>query len=424
MPKPLAAGVDETESISFLLMEFLDASPRRKDYWETLGRELALMHGCSTERFVMGRTYASDGSQIGDDESGGNKKGTASENNILRYGFYTDNYIGATLQKNTPKSGWIEFFRDCRLVPQLQMAEKQLGMRTRLKCERLLERLDSLLEEPEFPSLLHGDLWSGNVVCGLDGKAWILDPAVYVGNFEAELAMTELFGGYPDSFYRAYLYYFQDMTTHYLHNLGKGNDTLPEEYGICCMYTKYRLHLEKQADYTSPLHMETWLEKNKSTATLYHSFTITKDKETYASGRVESCFFDMKRGCLTRASAVDFPENVGEDCRADVEPFLKKMPKSVDGMEYCYTHTVRYTDLDKMGHMTNLKYVDLLLNAFDSRFYKEHMVTDMEIHYVNQCIEDEGIRVYAQTGEDGIWLLGMKEDGSIAVQGMMKTRKG
>ena len=204
VPKPFASGVDETESISFLLMEFLDASPRRKDYWETLGRELALMHGCSTERFVMGRTYASDGSQIGDDESGGNKKGTASENNILRYGFYTDNYIGATLQKNTPKSGWIEFFRDCRLVPQLQMAEKQLGMRTRLKCERLLERLDSLLEEPEFPSLLHGDLWSGNVVCGLDGKAWILDPAVYVGNFEAELAMTELFGGYPDSFYRAY----------------------------------------------------------------------------------------------------------------------------------------------------------------------------------------------------------------------------
>ena len=93
-------------------------------------------------------------------------------------------------------------------------------------------------------------------------------------------------------------------------------------------------------------------------------------------------------------------------------------------MEYRYTHTVRYADLDKMGHMTNLKYVDLLLNAFDSRFYKEHMVTDMEIHYVNQCFENEGIRVYAQTLEDCIWLLGMKEDGSIAVQGMMKTRKG
>ena len=67
------------------------------------------------------------------------------------------------------------------------------GMRK--QCEKLLEHLDTYLAEPEFPSLLHGDLWSGNALCGPDGKAWIFDPAVYVGHFEADLAMTELFGG-------------------------------------------------------------------------------------------------------------------------------------------------------------------------------------------------------------------------------------
>ncbi len=220
---------------------------------------------------------------------------------------------------------------------------------------------------------------------------------------------------------RGYLYYFQDMTSHHLHNLGKGNDTLPEEYNICCIFTKYRIHLEKPADYTKPLHMETWLEKNNSHALLYHGLSITRDGELYASGRVESCFFDMGKKRLTKPTAVDFPENK-EECRlADVEPFLKIMPKSASDMEYRYTHTVHYADLDKMGHMTNLKYVDLLLNAFDSQFYRKHMATDMEIHYVNQCFENEAIRVYAQTGKDRIWLLGIKEDDSIAVQGMLKT---
>lgn len=58
--------------------------------------------------------------------------------------------------------------------------------------------------EPEYPSLLHGDLWSGNVIAGNDGLACLIDPAVYVGHAEADLAMTELFGGFPESFYAAY----------------------------------------------------------------------------------------------------------------------------------------------------------------------------------------------------------------------------
>ena len=74
----------------------------------------------------------------------------------------------------------------------------------RRQCDRLLDRLDSWLSEPDFPSLIHGDLWSGNAISGPDGKVWIIDPAAYVGHFEAELAMTELFGRFPAAFYQAY----------------------------------------------------------------------------------------------------------------------------------------------------------------------------------------------------------------------------
>lgn len=178
-PQPLAVGVDEPKGIAFLLMDYLEAAPKRSDYWETFGRELALLHRAETA-------------------------GLAAEDGSLRFGFREDNFIGATRQWNTPKASWVEFFRDCRLRPQIQMAERSLDAGMRARCERLLDRLDTYLPEPEFPSLLHGDLWSGNASCGPDGKAWIFDPAAYVGHYEAELAMTELFGRNPAAFYDAY----------------------------------------------------------------------------------------------------------------------------------------------------------------------------------------------------------------------------
>ena len=70
---------------------------------------------------------------------------------------------------------------------------------------RFLDHIDEVLVEPEYPSLLHGDLWAGNVITGNDGRAWLIDPAVYVGHAEADIAMTELFGGFPPAFYDAYI---------------------------------------------------------------------------------------------------------------------------------------------------------------------------------------------------------------------------
>ena len=179
VPKVLEIGADREQGISFLLMAYLEAAPKVRGYWEVFGRELANLHRADCYEFA------------------------AAEHN-LPFGFGTDNYIGASLQINTPKESWITFFRECRLLPQFKMAEGYFDSNMRRQCTKLLDHLDSYLTEPEFPSLIHGDLWSGNSVCGPDGKAWILDPAAYVGHFEAELAMTELFGGYPASFYGAY----------------------------------------------------------------------------------------------------------------------------------------------------------------------------------------------------------------------------
>ena len=98
----------------------------------------------------------------------------------------------------------MDFFRDCRLIPQMEMAGRYFDSSHRADFRRLLDRLPDLLPEPKAPSLLHGDLWSGNFITGTDGRAWLIDPAVYVGHAEADLAMTELFGGFSDRFYAAY----------------------------------------------------------------------------------------------------------------------------------------------------------------------------------------------------------------------------
>jgi fructosamine-3-kinase len=114
-----------------------------------------------------------------------------------RFGWSRDNYIGATSQFNGWCDDWAEFWRTRRLQPQLDLARKRGYDIGQVDLSRLLEN-----HEPH-PSLLHGDLWSGNAAFTKEGPV-VFDPAVYYGDREADLAMTELFGGFPGEFYRAY----------------------------------------------------------------------------------------------------------------------------------------------------------------------------------------------------------------------------
>jgi fructosamine-3-kinase len=123
------------------------------------------------------------------------------------YGLDHDNFIGSNPQHNTPSRSWIEFFRDQRLGVQRDLAQRHghLTSDRARRLDRVLNHLDQWIDERAVtPALLHGDLWGGNYLVDAQGQPVLIDPAVYYGDREAELAYTELFGGFGVRFYAAY----------------------------------------------------------------------------------------------------------------------------------------------------------------------------------------------------------------------------
>ena len=159
-----------------MMMEMIDRGRPAKDCWEVFGRRLARMHKADTKAFVS---------------SG-------------KFGFTSDNYIGASKQINTCKDTWIEFFVRCRLEPQFKMASGYFDRDLSSMIVKFIDHIGEILTEPDKPSLLHGDMWSGNIITDDEGHAMLIDPAVYVGHAEADIAMTELFSRLPEAFYGSY----------------------------------------------------------------------------------------------------------------------------------------------------------------------------------------------------------------------------
>lgn len=158
------------DSASWLVLEYIPLSARGD--FAMLGHQLAALHRVSNEVF----------------------------------GWQGDNVLGATPQVNTPGTDWVAFWREHRLGYQLRLAAEN-GHRGSLQRdgERLMARLADVMNgHRPMPSLLHGDLWSGNLAFGQAGEPVVFDPAVYYGDREADLAMTELFGRLPEVFYAAY----------------------------------------------------------------------------------------------------------------------------------------------------------------------------------------------------------------------------
>ena len=178
-PKIFCMGTDDGEEVgySFLLMEFIETGEKKSDFWEKFARSVAKMHDFDTTSFV--------------------EKGA-------KFGFLKDNFIGARPQKNSPSKNWISFFRDFRLIPQFKAADSYFSDSDRKMISKFLDNLEKILVEPEKPSLLHGDFWSGNYLCDSNGEPVLIDPACYIGHFEADIAMTQLFGGFPQKFYDSY----------------------------------------------------------------------------------------------------------------------------------------------------------------------------------------------------------------------------
>ncbi len=170
VPEPLSCGRHGDRA--FLILEWLPLVPRDPAADAALGEGLACLH-CIPQRC---------------------------------FGWVRDNFIGATPQPNDLCNDWPEFWRRHRLGHQLNLAaRKGYGGRLQELGERLLVNLDAVFTgHRPVPSLLHGDLWSGNAAALPDGVPVIFDPACYWGDREADLAMTELFGGFGSRFYAAY----------------------------------------------------------------------------------------------------------------------------------------------------------------------------------------------------------------------------
>jgi len=124
-----------------------------------------------------------------------------------RFGFERQTFCGTTTQPNPWTDRWVDFYREARLGHQLDLAERsgQLSPAELRSAGHLLERLDAWIDEPaEGPSLIHGDLWSGNLHVSETGAPSLIDPSASFSHREAELGMMQLFGGFGARVYRAY----------------------------------------------------------------------------------------------------------------------------------------------------------------------------------------------------------------------------
>ena len=148
---------------------------------------------------------AGDPARLGEQLAGLHRQGQ-SPRTPPAYGLDGDNYLGSTRQVNAWGTDWAAFFARCRLQPQMELGRQtgRVGGARQKRLERLIERLPGLLGETRRrPSLVHGDLWNGNVIPGPDGLA-LIDPAISYSDREVEIAYTELFGGFSPRFYAAY----------------------------------------------------------------------------------------------------------------------------------------------------------------------------------------------------------------------------
>jgi len=168
VPSPVCSGISDDNS--FIVLEYLEFGSG--DSSQILGQQMATMHRSTGDRF----------------------------------GWKRDNTIGSTPQPNVWLDDWVEFYSKQRLLFQLNLpGANRYGSQLVSAGEELAENLDVFFKtyQPQ-PSLLHGDLWGGNYATLRDGSPVIFDPAVYYGDREADIAMTELFGGFGSRFYDAY----------------------------------------------------------------------------------------------------------------------------------------------------------------------------------------------------------------------------
>lgn len=169
IPRVIHYGAVEQQQ--YLLLQWIETGRPGKDFWESFGRSLALMHREAQDYF----------------------------------GWEEDNYIGSLHQHNNRHDEWCIFFSECRILPLVRTLFNAAAFSKKdLSAAELFCRQSNQWFPPEPPALLHGDLWSGNYMISSSGYASVYDPSVYYGHREMDIGMTKLFGGFDQRFYDAY----------------------------------------------------------------------------------------------------------------------------------------------------------------------------------------------------------------------------
>ena len=168
---PEVLFVDKNETDAFILLEYIQKSETNSGFWNIFGKQLADLHRNSSSLF----------------------------------GLETDNFIGSLHQCNYQMTSWSDFFVQQRLQPLVKIARdnQRLDRSHMLQFEKMFVKMDRMFPV-ENPALLHGDLWSGNFLCNTSQNPVLIDPAVYFGHREMDIAMSKLFGGFDKQFYFAY----------------------------------------------------------------------------------------------------------------------------------------------------------------------------------------------------------------------------
>lgn len=188
---PAVVELFESDGKQFLLLQWVLEGERTEGFWKSFGEQLAGLHHITNQH----------------------------------PGLEGDNYMGSVPQPNTPHQTWCEFFAAERLLPMIKRCTEIGHLKaSQLELFEKVEKKLSVIFEEEPPSLLHGDLWSGNFICNTASKPVLIDPAVYFGHRSIDLAMTTLFGGFPPPFYEAYHYHFPLPANH------------KEQWQICNLY--------------------------------------------------------------------------------------------------------------------------------------------------------------------------------------------
>lgn len=169
IPKIIALGA--ISDTAFLMLEWIESRPPKNDFWTTFGTQLAHLH----------------------------------QNTHAYFGLEENNYIGSLKQSNQPHTSWADFLIEERWNVQVKKAVDSFKLNRGfiVQVEQLYKKLDTIFPK-EPPALVHGDLWSGNFMVGNNGEPVLIDPAVYYGHREMDLAMTQLFGGFDRQLYHSY----------------------------------------------------------------------------------------------------------------------------------------------------------------------------------------------------------------------------